>query len=90
MSKPKPIPAYRSPYDIEHARRCRIAEKNQHLAEILEDDNMASIFEPCRVPPEGRSDIVIKPGNQHAAAAFRAGREDEYIDRMKGRYGGEW
>jgi hypothetical protein len=32
----------------------------------------------------------IKPGNQAAAAAFRLGREDEYIDRMRSRYGGEW
>jgi hypothetical protein len=32
----------------------------------------------------------IKPGNGAAAAAFKAGREDEYIDRMRNRYGGEW
>jgi hypothetical protein len=47
-------------------------------------------LEPCRIPPECRSDIVIKPGNQHAQAAFKEGREDEYIDRMKSRYGGEF
>lgn len=35
-------------------------------------------------------DIVIKPGSQHANAAFKAGREDEYSNRMKQRYGGEW
>jgi len=35
-------------------------------------------------------DIVIKPGSQHANAAFKAGREDEYSDRMRQRYGGEW
>jgi hypothetical protein len=32
----------------------------------------------------------IKPGNRAAAAAFKAGREDEYIDRMRNRYGGQW
>ena len=32
----------------------------------------------------------IKPGNRAASAAFKAGREDEYIDRMRNRYGGEW
>lgn len=35
-------------------------------------------------------DIVIKPGNVHARNAFKQGREDEYIDRMRNRYGGEW
>ena len=35
-------------------------------------------------------DIVIKPGSQHAAAAFKAGREDEYSNRMKQKYGGEY
>lgn len=35
-------------------------------------------------------DIRIKPGNVHAMAALRAGREDEYIDRMAWKYGGEW
>jgi hypothetical protein len=33
---------------------------------------------------------VIKPGNVNARAAYRAGREDEYSDRMRSRYGGEW
>ena len=88
MSNQDPPPAYRSLYDIEHARRCRIAEQNQHLAEIIEDDNMASICEPCRVPPECRT--PIKPGSHFAAAAYRDGSEDEYANRMKARYGGEW
>ena len=34
--------------------------------------------------------LTIKPGSHHAAAAFREGREDEYIDRMRSKYGGEW
>lgn len=32
----------------------------------------------------------IRPGSEAAQAAFKAGREDEYIDRMKARYGGNW
>ena len=40
-------------------------------------------------PPPGGGDGV-KPGNAAAAAAFKAGREEEYIDRMRGRFGGEW
>jgi hypothetical protein len=34
--------------------------------------------------------IVIKPGNQHALRAWEVGMEDEYSNRMKARYGGEW
>lgn len=30
------------------------------------------------------------PGNAAAVAAFKQGLEDEYIDGMKSRYGGEW
>lgn len=37
---------------------------------------------PCPVP--------VKPGAANAAAAYRAGCEDEWIDRMNARYGGEW
>ena len=39
-------------------------------------------------PPAGGD--FLRPGNAAARAAFKAGREDEYIDRMKARYGGEW
>ena len=91
MSKP-PIPTTTSPYWIEHARRRREEEKNRLLAEQQEEEDRLSWvpLEPCRIPPECRTDIVVKPGNQHSQAAFKEGREDEYIDRMKGRYGGEW
>lgn len=32
----------------------------------------------------------LAPGNAAASAAFKAGLEDEYINGMKARYGGEW
>ena len=32
----------------------------------------------------------IKPGNYYARLAYEAGCEDEYSNRMKARYGGEW
>ena len=92
MSKP-PIPTTTNdPYSIKQAELRRIREANDILAEQQEEQDRLSIvpLEPCRIPPECRSDIVIKPGNQHAQAAFKEGREDEYIDRMKSRYGGEW
>jgi len=39
-------------------------------------------------PPAGGD--FLRPGNAAARAAFKAGREEEYIDRMRTRYGGEW
>jgi hypothetical protein len=91
MSKP-PIPTTLSPYWADQARRRRVREANQILAEQQEEEDRLAIvpLEPCRIPPECRTDIVVKPGNQHAQAAFKEGREDEYIDAMQGRYGGEW
>jgi hypothetical protein len=90
MSKPL-IPTTTSPYWVEHARLRRIREANDILAEQQEEQDRLSLVpvEPCRVPPECRTPIVIKPGSQHAAAAYKAGREDEYIDATNGRYGGE-
>jgi hypothetical protein len=88
MSKP-PVPTTLSPYWVEQARLRRIREANDILAEQQEEQDRLNLvpLEPCRATPEGRGDIVIAPGNQHAQAAFKAGREDEYIDRMQGRYG---
>jgi hypothetical protein len=88
MSTP-PIPTTTSPYWIEQARLRRIREANDILAEQQEEEDRLNLvpLEPCRMTPEGKGDIVIKPGNQHAQAAFKAGREDEYIDRMQGRFG---
>jgi hypothetical protein len=40
--------------------------------------------EPTPAPP------TIRPGGMHAREAYRRGREDEYIDNMRNRYGGEW
>jgi hypothetical protein len=91
MSKP-PVPTTKSPYWIEHARRHREEEKNRLLAEQQEEQDRLDLvpLEPCRIPPECRIDLTVKPGSQHAQAAFKEGREDQYIDAMQGRYGGEW
>jgi hypothetical protein len=88
----KPIRPTTSPYWIEQARLRRIREANDILAEQQEEQDRLNLvpLEPCRIPPECRGDIVIAPGNQHAQAAFKEGREDEYIDRMKSKYGGEY
>jgi hypothetical protein len=37
---------------------------------------------PCPVP--------VRPGSHNAQAAYKAGCEDEWIDRMSAKYGGEW
>jgi len=91
MSRP-PVPTTLSPYWAEQARLRRIREANDILAEQQEEEDRLNTvpLEPCRIPPECKTDIVIAPGNQHAQAAFKAGREDEYIDMMRGRFGGEW
>jgi len=39
-------------------------------------------------PPAGGD--FLRPGSVAARAAFKAVREDEYIDRMRNRFGGEW
>ena len=59
----------------------------QDLSELLwEQANPRTPTQPT--PPE--PPLVIRPGSHWAAAAFKAGREDEYIDAMRSRYGEEW
>lgn len=46
-----------------------------------------------RIEPEGEArpcPAPVRPGSHNAAAARRYGCEDEWIDRMNARYGGEW
>jgi len=45
---------------------------------------------PATTPVQQLPPLTIKPGSQHARDAMRAGRDDEYSDRMRARYGGEW
>jgi hypothetical protein len=68
---------------VEEARR-RLASEDQAEPLTVETDIGQVLDEPVRPP------LVIQPGNQHAAAAFAVGREDEYIDRMRSKFGGEW
>jgi hypothetical protein len=44
--------------------------------------------EPCAVPPPLTT--PAKPGNYFAAAARKAGCEDEYDNAMEARYGKGW
>lgn len=54
------------------------SDVDELLAEI--DAKRQARHDPC----------VIAPGSQHAAAAAKAGCEDEYSARMSYRTGGEW
>ena len=55
------------------------------LTVIYGDDETTPPQEPQPVQP-----VTAQPGSQWAAAAARQGREDEYIDAMRARFGGEW
>jgi len=67
---------------VDEARK-RLASEDQAEPLIVETD-MAKVL------GEQLPKLVINPGSHHASAAFRAGREDEYADRMRSKYGGEW
>lgn len=75
--------------DRERARRRWNAYLDEIDAEIREEQAQRATF-TTDLGKVLEPDIVIKPGSQHANAAFKAGREDEYSNRMKAKYGGEW
>jgi hypothetical protein len=66
----------------------RLEREADILVHLYYDDEEMPIVEPCRVPTP--CTVPIKPGSQHAQAAFKAGCDDEHSDRMRSRYGGEW
>lgn len=82
--------------DEEHDRHAAIRQWNAYLddidAEIREEARERATFttDIASVLDEKPVDIVIKPGSQHARASFAVGREDEYSNRMRQRFGGEW
>lgn len=68
---------------VEEAK-ARLAREDQAEPLMVETDLGKVLEEPARPP------LVIKPGRMNASRAFRAGREDEYSDRMRSKFGGEW
>lgn len=69
-------------YDYDRRR----AEIEADIADLRADEAEAKQRKQAEeLPP-----LVIKPGSHWAAAAYKAGREDEYIDAMRSRYGEEW
>ena len=68
-------------YDQDAINRHRSQEAQTFeadMAKVLEPE-AANDARPCPVP--------VRPGSHNAAAAYRAGCEDEWIDRMESRYG---
>jgi hypothetical protein len=53
-----------------------------------QDELEVAPVEPCR--PTQELTTPAEPGSHNASAAYRAGCEDEYSNRMAARYGGEW
>jgi len=78
--------------DRERARRRWNAYLDEIDAEIREERAEKATFtaDLGSVLEQPPADIVIKPGSHNANSAFKAGREDEYSNRMKQKYGGEY
>jgi hypothetical protein len=76
-------------FDIERAQRFAIADELQKKWEA-EQAALPKVVpvEPCAVPPPLTT--PAKPGNYFAAAARKAGCEDEYDNAMEARYGKGW
>jgi hypothetical protein len=68
----------------------RVQSPEELVAYLLSIANEPA--DPEQIPAAANAEPVIsaRPGSHYAAAAYKAGREDEYIDAMNGRFGGEW
>ena len=66
--------------DDDHRTPESIAAEEASLDACRGDEELGLGVRPCPVP--------VKPG--YGQAAYKAGCEDEWIDRMRSRYGGEW
>jgi hypothetical protein len=75
---------FKRDFETDAEARARLAREDQADPLMVETDIGKVLHEPAREP------LVIKPGRMNASRAFRRGREDEYSDRMRSKYGGEW
>jgi len=74
---------FKRDFETDAEARARLAREDQADPLMVETD-MGKVLEEPAAP------LVIKPGRMNASRAFRRGREDEYSDRMRSKYGGEW
>jgi hypothetical protein len=75
---------FKRDFETDAEARARMARDDQADPLMVETDVGKVLEEPAR------ESLVIKPGRMNASRAFRRGREDEYSDRMRSKYGGEW
>ena len=75
---------FRKDFETVEEMRARLAREDQAEPLTVETD-MATVLDDPMVPP-----LVIKPGRMNASRAYKRGRENEYSDRMRAKYGGEW
>jgi len=76
--------------DPERNRRLWNAYLDDIDREISEEQAAKATFTTDIGKAIEQTPLVIKPGNEYARKAYELGREDEYSDRMRARYGGEW
>ena len=73
---------FRRDFETVEEAKARLAREDEPL--MVETD-IATVLDDPMIPP-----LVIKPGRMNASRAYKRGREDEYSDRMRAKYGGEW
>ena len=76
----------RSGAEFRRWRRQRELELDNQVYGVPAEER--PVLEPCR-PTEPLTTPAL-PGDYYAGQAYKHGCEDEYINRMKARYGGEW
>lgn len=62
-----------------------IARYREQLAEHIDDENVTPVC-PCRAPVP----CTVPVAPMFHGQAFKAGCEDEYLNRMRARYGEGW
>lgn len=81
--------------DPQKERKEHNAQVDDVAAEIRDERLHGATFEPdlgkvLEQPAPPKPPVIVKPGNYYARLAYEQGNEDEYSNRMKARYGGEW
>lgn len=73
---------FRRDFETEQEYRRRLSA-SVDTAQTFEAD-IGQVLEPPK------RTVIVKPGNYYARLAYEQGDDDEYSNRMKARYGGEW
>jgi hypothetical protein len=76
--------------DVESERQIDHGEWIEHIVRYTDGGGLTYAKYKQALPAVELPPSQPMPGSHHAAAWFKAGREDEYIDGMKCRFGGEW